>query len=72
MKALIEIETDDPKTVADALRPDIEAKHFSVELRPSKDKLNITIHADSIGKLTAGINSCLRLVRAAKSAQEVK
>lgn len=72
MKATIELEVADAKVIEAALAPDIAAERFSVELKPAGKVLTLVINAGSVGELTAGINSCLRLVRAAAAAQEVK
>ncbi len=72
MKATIELDVSNPKKIAAALEPDIKAERFTTELKPSDKKLIIIVNADSIGELSAGINSCLRLTRAANVAQEVK
>lgn len=72
MKATLELDVKDAKGVVDALAPDMETEKFSIELKPVGHKLTIVINAEKTGELAAGINSCLRLVRAASAAQEVK
>lgn len=72
MKATLELDVADAKTVSDALAPDMKTEKFTVELKPTGRKLTIIINAESVGELAAGINSCLRLVRTASVAQEVK
>lgn len=72
VRATLELDVANARNVAKALEPDIKAERFTTELLPEDKKLKIIISAASIGELTAGINSCLRLVRAATAAQEVK
>lgn len=72
MRASIDLDVGDAKAIADALKPDIEAERFTVELKPAGKMITITVNAESIGELAAGVNSCLRLIRAATATQEVK
>ena len=72
MKAEIEIECKDPKTVVEALKPDIEdAKKFDVQLEAKENKIKLEIKSEDIPGLLAGINSYIRLIRTSISSMEV-
>lgn len=64
MKAEIEIECKSPDIVAKALRPEIEeTKKFTVKLEAEKDRLKLSLEAEDVPGLLAGINSYLRLIK---------
>lgn len=71
MKATLELDVKDAKMIAEALTPDMKSEKFSVDMKPAGKKLTIMLNAETVGELAAGINSCLRLVRTASTAQEV-
>lgn len=72
MKAEINIECKDPKTVIKALKPDIEeTKKFDVQLETDENKIRLIIKSDDIPGLLAGINSYMRLIRTSISSMEV-
>jgi len=63
MKAEIEVECQDPKTVIKALTPLDKTDKFKIELKSDNRKLEIKVKSDKITGLMAGINSQLRLIR---------
>ena len=66
MRAEIEIECEDPEIIIKSLEPDVEkTKRFDVEFKPDKNKILLIVKADDFGGLLAGINSYLRLIKAA-------
>ena len=68
MKAKIEIECDDPDIIIKSIEPDIDVREkFNIKLEPDDDKIKMTVESDEITGLLAGINSYMRLIRAAMS-----
>lgn len=64
MKAEIEIECESPDLVVRALRPEIgETKKFTVKLEAGNDRLKLSLEAEDVPGLLAGINSYLRLIK---------
>ncbi len=74
MKATLEIECKNPKIVIDALKPDLEddVKKFTGKLSAGKDKLSVSVESETITGLAAGINSYLRLIKAASEVSEIE
>lgn len=71
MKAEIELECKEPEIVIKSLKPDQEElKKFDIKLTAGKDKLRLSIEAEDISGLLAGINSYMRLIRVAIDATE--
>lgn len=72
MNATIEVECKEPKLAANAI--DVEKddkKDFTVKLLPKKNKLLLTIRAEDISALQAGINSYLRLIKTATDVDSI-
>lgn len=66
MKAEIEIECKDPEIIIKSLEPDVEkTKRFDIEFKTDKNKILLIVKSDDFGGLLAGINSYLRLIKAA-------
>lgn len=66
MNATIEVECKEPKLAANAICVEQDdKKDFTVKLLPKKNKLLLTIRAEDISALQAGINSYLRLIKTA-------
>jgi tRNA threonylcarbamoyladenosine modification (KEOPS) complex Pcc1 subunit len=71
MKAEIDIECREPEKVKESLRPDQEELNkFDVKLTAEKNKLKLSIEAEDLSGLLAGINSYIRLIRVAIDAME--
>jgi len=69
--AEIKFETEDPKTILDAIKPDKdEASRFSVEALSDKNGVLFKIKADDVAALKAALNSYLRLVQVAQGLEE--
>jgi len=72
-KAVAEIETDNPKLLMEALKPDMSpSPKFEASLNAAGRKLVLTVEAPELGGLAAGLTSWLRLIKAAKEASEIK
>ena len=71
MKAEIEIECKNPKTVIDSIKPDIEARKFKIDLKSKEGKVILTVESEDISGLLAGINSYIRLIRTAINTEEI-
>lgn len=73
MKATLEIACKNPKIVIDALKPDLEEdiKKFSGKMKAEKGSVVISLESDTISGLSAGINSYLRLIKAASEVSEI-
>jgi len=64
--AKIEIECEKPEIIIKSLEPDVEkTKRFDVEFKTDKNKILLIVKSDDFGGLLAGINSYLRLIKAA-------
>lgn len=73
MKADLEIECKNPENIFKSLEPDIDNNSkFSAEFKVNDNKLKITVSADDITGLLAGINSYLRLVKTVIDLEEIK
>jgi tRNA threonylcarbamoyladenosine modification (KEOPS) complex Pcc1 subunit len=73
MRAEIEVDCENPEIVIEALRPDTGASEkFSAGLAAGKGKLLLSVEAGEIGGLVAGVNSYMRLIRAAIATEGVK
>lgn len=67
MKATIEVECKNPEIVIKSLKPEIDDSiKFDVKAESVNDKLILTVEAENISGLLAGINSYMRLIRVAK------
>ena len=71
MKAEIEINCKKPDIVIKSVSPELEAKKFDVKLEDKKDKIILTIESKDMTGLLAGINSYMKLIRAAISVKEI-
>ena len=72
-KAVAEIETENPKLIMEALGPDMSpSPKFEAGLKAAGRKLVLTVEAQELGGLAAGLTSWLRLIKAAKEASELK
>lgn len=70
MKATIQIDCRRPELIITALRPDIaETRKFTTALSAKPGALELSIEAADISSLLAGINSYLRLIKAALAAE---
>ena len=71
MKATIEVECKNPEIVIKSLKPEIDDSiKFDVKAESVNDKLILTVEAENISGLLAGINSYMRLIRVAKDGME--
>jgi len=67
VKATIEVECKNPEIVIKSLKPEIDDSiKFDVKAESVNDKLILTVEAENISGLLAGINSYMRLIRVAK------
>ena len=72
MRAEIEIECEEPETVIKSLEPDVEKiNRFEVEFKTDKNKILLIVKSDDLGGLLAGINSYVRLIKAATDAMRL-
>jgi tRNA threonylcarbamoyladenosine modification (KEOPS) complex Pcc1 subunit len=72
MKAEIELDCQNPEIVIKSLKPDTEELNkFDVRMTAAKGKLKLTVRADDVSGLLAGINSYMRLIRVALDATEI-
>lgn len=72
MRAEIEIECEEPETVIKSLEPDVEKiNRFDVEFKTDKNKILLIVKSDDFGGLLAGINSYIRLIKAATDAMRL-
>ena len=63
-KAEIEIICDDPQIIVDSLKPEMEKlEKFNAEIKVDDSKIKLSIEAEEISGLLAGINSYIRLIR---------
>lgn len=74
MKATLEISCRNPKIVIDSLKPDLEddVKKFSGKIKAEKNNVVVSIESNTITGLAAGINSYLRLIKAASEVSEIE
>ncbi len=77
MKAEITLECKNPEIVAAAVKPEMETdvgkkEKFSVEINAMEEKIILNIRAQTFSGLSAGINGCLRLMRAASEVSELE
>lgn len=74
MRATLEIACKNPKLVIDALKPDLEddIKKFSGKIKTEKNSVVVSLESDTITGLAAGINSYLRLIKAASEVSEIE
>lgn len=64
MKAIIELDVNDPDTILNSLKPDIEqTKRFQVEFKKEDKKILMYVKASDITALLAGLNSYMRLIK---------
>jgi len=72
--AKLEINCKNPKIVVEALKPDLEddIKKFSGKIKAEKNSLTVSLESDTISGLAAGINSYLRLIKAASEVSEIE
>jgi len=72
LRAEIEIECEEPETVIKSLEPDVEKiNRFEVEFKTDKNKILLIVKSDDLGGLLAGINSYVRLIKAATDAMRL-
>jgi len=72
VKSKIIIKCTDPENVIRALEPDIDDNYkFDVKINSDKNRLMLEIESNDISGLLAGINSYLKLIKAALSARGV-
>lgn len=71
MKAEIKVECRNPEIVIKAIEPDIDARKFDVNLAAERGKLILTVEAEDIAGLLAGINSYMKLIRTAINTEEI-
>lgn len=72
LKAQIEIECENPETIIKSIAPDMtKTEKFDIKFEPAGNKLKISVEADEISALLAGINSYMRLVKTAIAVSEV-
>lgn len=70
-RAQIEISCKDPKTVVKSLEPEIEKlDKFNAQISGDKDKIKLSIEANDLSGLLAGINSYMRLIKISVDTKE--
>ncbi|MBN2203150.1 MAG: hypothetical protein JW700_03120 [Candidatus Aenigmarchaeota archaeon] len=72
MKAKIKIECENPKLVVKAIEPDMDSGRFEVELEANDERIELKVESKDIAGLLAGINSYIKLIRAAINTEEIK
>jgi len=63
-RADIEIPCEDPQLIVDSLEPEMEKlEKFNSRVEADGDKIKLSVEAEEISGLLAGINSYIRLIR---------
>lgn len=73
MKAEITIECADPQLIINSIKPDVRpTEKFSAQLKAEKAALRLSVESKDLTGLLAGINSYLRLARAALDVERLE
>ena len=68
----MEIECKNPELVIESLKPDMEkTDKFLIKFKTLENKLLLTVEAENIGSLLAGINSYGRLIKSVKNLEDL-
>jgi len=64
LRAELEIECADPRSVVKSVSPDMGAnERFSAELKAEKKSVKLTVESKDVTGLLAGVNSYARLIK---------
>jgi tRNA threonylcarbamoyladenosine modification (KEOPS) complex Pcc1 subunit len=68
MKAVIDIESENPDQIIKAIEPDMDqTEKFDARLEEGEKKVVLTVEAREASGLLAGINSYVKLIKVAKT-----
>ena len=71
MKSNIEIDSDKPEQLANAVRPSLESDEgVDIRVGTEKDMLTVDVQAETVGRLRGGTDAVFRLTGIAKKILE--
>ena len=73
MRAELELDCANPDLIIKAIKPDVtESGRFKAAMKAGKKSVKLTVEAEDVGALLAGVNSYARLIKTAAEMEKLE